>query len=218
MHAVHGDHICSIYETRADQIATATAYTVEGLRRGERCLFAGNSQQELAAFRAGLAAAGYDPKLAEASGALMLLTKQEAHLAGGRFDCERMLRMLNDGVESALNAGFSGFRTCGDMSWLLDNAEGAEQVLEYESLLNQFFSSVRAVGMCQYDRSRLADHFLGMALATHSSVVLDRTHKANPFYRPAAVAVDCLTRPADVHWKLHELRRRPELPRPSAGA
>lgn len=58
----------------------------------------------------------------------------------GRFDSERMLRMLNEAVEAALNDGFAGLRTCGDMSWLLDDAPGTQHVVEYESLLNQFFS------------------------------------------------------------------------------
>ena len=60
-----------------------------------------------------------------------------------------MLRLLNDAVESALNDGFIGLRTCGDMSWLLQEPTGAEQILEYEALLNQFFRGVRAAGMCQ---------------------------------------------------------------------
>lgn len=51
-----------------------------------------------------------------------------------------MLRMLNEAVEAALNDGFAGLRTCGDMSWLLDDAPGTQHVVEYESLLNQFFS------------------------------------------------------------------------------
>jgi hypothetical protein len=118
-----------------------------------------------------------------------------------------MLQRLNDAVEAALNNGFSGLRTCGDMSWLLQDPPGADQVLEYEALLNQFFQSVRAAGMCQYDRRRLPAHLIDHALTTHSSAVIDGFHKPNPFYRPAAIAVSRTAQPSDLNWKLAELRR-----------
>jgi hypothetical protein len=70
-------------------------------------------------FRAALTDAGIDAADAARQGALVESTHADAHLAGGCFDCERMLNLLNDAVESALNDGFKGLRTCGDMSWLL---------------------------------------------------------------------------------------------------
>ena len=34
---------------------------------------------------------------------------------------------------------FIGFRTCGDMTWLLDQPHGASQVMEYEALVTEVF-------------------------------------------------------------------------------
>ena len=150
-----GDHICALYDTSDEQLEVAIAYIVDGLQRNERCLYAAGSEDALAIFRARLARGGIDVPKVERSGALMLLTKHQAYLQGGAFDCERMLHMLSQNVEQALNAGFIGLRTCGDMSWVLDEAPGSEHVVEYEALLNEFFGSVRALGMCQYDRRRL---------------------------------------------------------------
>jgi hypothetical protein len=178
-----GDHICSVYDTEEEQLATAASYLADGLRRGERVLFAGADRQVLARFRAALHREGFDAASLAGRGALIELTHPEAHLIDGRFDCERMLSMLNDAVESALNDGFSGLRTCGDMSWLLAHPPGSEQVQEYEALLNQFFSSVRASGMCQYPRRQLAAAHLDMALTTHSTAVAGGRHKFNPFYQ-----------------------------------
>ncbi len=141
-----GDHVCSIYETAEDQLATAVAYVADGLRRRERCLYVAD---ELDTFRRWLGAAGIDVESAERRTALLLRTKDQAHLDGGHFDYERMLAMLNQAVEDALNAGFAGLRTCGDMTWLLDEAPGSQQVVEYEAQLSQFFATVRALGLCQ---------------------------------------------------------------------
>ena len=178
-----GDHICSAYENREEQLTVALHYIAEGLARNERCLYAAESQPALDTFRDALGGHGFDARALERAGSLLMLTKQTAHLQGGRFDCEQMLAMLNEAVEAALNDGYVGLRTCGDMSWLLDEAPGTEQAVEYEALLNEFFASVRATGMCQYDSSRLPEGLLNHALETHTSVVAGGRHRANPYYR-----------------------------------
>lgn len=179
-----GDHVCVAYRTADEQLSIAVHFIAEGLRRDEQCLYAAATPAALAAFRDALRAReGLDAGAAERAGRLLLLTKERAHLHGGRFDAERMLGMLNAQVEAALNAGFIGLRTCGDMSWLLDDAPGADQVVEYEALLAQFFGTVRATGMCQYDITRLPGGLLDHALATHPSVVIEGRHVSNPFFQ-----------------------------------
>ena len=180
----HGNHICALYDTAAEQVAIAVHYVADGLRLRERCLYVADSDQALDEFRRELSATGVDATEAVDTGALLLLTTEATHLVDGHFDCERMLAMLNDAVENALNAGFAALRTCGDMSWLLADVPGSNQVVEYEGLLNQFFQNVRALGMCQYDRSRLPERHIHMGLATHSSAVVHHTHVANPLYQP----------------------------------
>ncbi len=146
-------------------------------------MYVAHSHVALRRFRMALTDAGIDAAEAVRQGALLEAIHADAHLAGGRFDCERMLSMLNDALESALNNGFSGLRTCGDMSWLLVECEGREQARDYEALLNEFFRDNRAAGMCQYDRHRLHLHRINDALATHSSTVIDRRHQPNPLYK-----------------------------------
>lgn len=204
---LQGDHICVVYYTPEEQRAVAANYVAEGLRRGERAYYVADSQAAIERFRVALWAHGIDVPAALRTTALVEATFGEAHLVDGRFDSERMLRMLNEGIESALNDGFMGLRTCGDMSWLLSEPPGAEQVVEYEALLNQLFRSTRACGMCQYDASRLPNALLNHSLATHSTVVIDQEHKPNPFYSPAARG-DADAHAEDLESKLRELRQR----------
>ncbi len=134
-------------------------------------------------------------------------THAEAHLADGRFDSERMLRFLNEAMETALTDGFTGLRTCGDMSWLLKDPVGADQVAEYEALLNQFFHGVLGAGMCQSDLRRLPPALIDLALATHTSVVVDGQHKLNRFYRSPSMSTTNTSNAADLNRKLRELRQ-----------
>lgn len=180
-----GQHICSVYSTRAEQLAVAANYLSDGLMNGDRCLYVAGTLAELDDIRREIATHGIDATAQEFCGALLLLTSDSAHLDGGSFDSERMLRMLNDAIEAALDAGFNGLRTCGDMSWLLRGAAGSDQVLEYEALLNQFFPTVRAMGMCQYDRSRLPAAVVEGAVARHPWTVVGRKNRPNASHQPS---------------------------------
>jgi hypothetical protein len=178
-----GDHICSIYDTEEEQLATAAAYLADGFRRGDRCLYVADSAAAMQRLRTALSACGVDAGAQIERGALLELTHSEAHLIDGHFDCERMLALLEGAVAQALEQGFSGLCACGDMSWLLADAPGSDQVLEYEALLNEFFSTVPGAAMCQYNRTLLAQRFVDVALITHSTAVVNGTHKFNPFYQ-----------------------------------
>lgn len=177
-----GEHLCVVYETEAEQLAVAAEYLGDALRSGERAFYVAESDAALIRFHSALAQLGMSAHSAMARGALIEATHATAHLAHGSFNSERMLVLLNRAVESALNEGFSGLRTCGDMSFLLAEPAGVEQVVEYESQLNQFFRSVRAAGMCQYDRRRLPDTWLHHALHTHPLVVIGAKRVANEFF------------------------------------
>jgi len=183
-----GEHICLVYETADEQRSVAARYLADGLQRGERCLYVAESRAALEQFRISLRDEGIDAEAFAGSGALVERTSHEVHLLDGTFDCERMLHVLNEAVESALNDGFHGLRACGDMSWLLEDASGSDQVVAYEALLNQFFQGVRGAGMCLYDRQRLPVEMIEHAFATHSTAIVDGQHQPNPFYQPSSIA------------------------------
>jgi hypothetical protein len=183
-----GDHVCTLYSTREEQLAAAVEYIRGGLSRGERCLYVvgEHSPDE---FREGLRHAGIDVDAEEARGALILLTKHEGHLKGGHFDPDKMIHMLHAAVKDALDAGFAGLCAAGDMSWLLDEADGSERIAEYEARLNEFYPSSNALGLCLYNRNRLPEATLDHCIATHPFVRIERDILLeNPFYEPPAQA------------------------------
>lgn len=212
-----GDHVCALFSNGQEQETVAAQFIAAGLRAGERCLFVGASPAALERFGDRLRAEGLDAAAEQRRGALLLLTTAQAHLVDGCFDSERMLRMLNQAVEDALNDGFAGLRTCGDMTWLLDDAPGSHQVVEYEALVTELFRKARALAMCQYDRSRLPAEIIDYALATHGTVVIDGAHVRNPFAEPEVAAATRSARPDRVPPRIAQLQMRAgEAPAASA--
>jgi len=98
--------------------------------------------------------------------------------------------MLRTAVEDALKDRFAGLCAAGDMTWLLDEAPGSEAVLEYEAMLNHFYATNRALGLCQYNRRTLPASLLDHCLATHRLIRIDGPWLLdNPFYESPETAV-----------------------------
>jgi MEDS: MEthanogen/methylotroph, DcmR Sensory domain len=116
-----GDHVCTLYNSKEEQLTAAVEYVIGGFSRGERCLYV-CGERTPAQFREALQSHGVDVKAAERRGALMILTKDEAHLKGGSFDPDRMISLLHKAVKDALKAGFQGLCAAGDMCWVNDEA------------------------------------------------------------------------------------------------
>lgn len=184
-----GDHVCSLYTSPEEQLKAAVEYIKAGLAREEQCLYVcgEHTPEEM---RAALKAAGVNVKKEEARGALLLVTKADAHLKGGHFSADKMISLLHEAVRDALNAGFAGLCAAGDMGWVMDQAPGTEEVAEYESRLNDFYKNNRALGLCQYSRTTLPHEFLDHCIATHRVIRIDGPIALeNPFYEEPVRAI-----------------------------
>src|SRR5690242_13381152 len=92
-----GDHICTLYSSPEEQLKAAVEYIKSGLGRGERCLYV-CGEHTPKQLRMALRLAGIDVKSQEQRGALILITKRDAHLKGGRFAADRMISLLHDAI------------------------------------------------------------------------------------------------------------------------
>lgn len=201
-----GDHICTLFSSREEQLSAAIEYIRGGLERGERCLYV-CGEQSPDEFRAALRAAGVDVDREAQRGALLLITKREGHLKGGSFSAAKMIEMLRDAVKSALDEGFAGLCAAGDMNWLLDDAPGSHEILEYEALLNHFYGDPKnkALGLCQYNRTTLPSQILDKCMATHKHIrMAGPLMVENPFYELPELA---LARPHTGEEVAEKLRR-----------
>jgi hypothetical protein len=165
----NGDHVCTLFTSRREQLNAAVEFIRGGLARGERCLYI-CCEQAPEEFRDELRCAGIDVDAEEARGALELLTKAEGHLKDGSFDAARTIEMLGAALSDALAMGFTGLRGAGDMTWLLDDAPGSNELLAYEALLNYFCANRPVVLLCQYSRAKLPPKILDSCLATHPHI------------------------------------------------
>ena len=220
------DHLCLIYETRAEQFAAVVPFMRLGLERGERCLYIvdeNTAQAVLDALRAG----GIEVDAALASGALIIAAKQDAYLKQGYFDPDWMIRFLAQAVAEARAAGFTALRATAEMTWALGGdpstalpqaqddslgqVPGSDRLIEYEAKLNHFFPTCDILAICQYNRNRFSPAIILDVIRTHPLVISGGTVCRNPYYAPPDELLGAGNASREVERMLESLREREQV-------
>lgn len=204
-----GDHSCLIYETPEQQRAAMIPFYLEGLARGERCLWIADDRtvDEVKSF---LFDAGIDIADATRKGVFTVLTKRETYLSNGVFDPNVMITLLAEKLKETAALGFSGLRSSGEMTWALGNEKGCERAIEYEALLNDFFPGKKFIGICQYNRKRFPPSLMLNVLKTHHYAIIGDKVCPNLYFEPTEMSLGRSSDQARFEWQVSQLSKARE--------
>jgi PAS domain S-box-containing protein len=174
-----GAHVCPLYETPDQRMGALVPYFRAGLARGEQCLYIADDASVDNLLALGI---GSDQDLARA--ALVVLTARETYLANGRFDPDKMIKLLAGRLAAARAAGFVGLRVAGEMSWALGSNSGSERLIEYETRLNTFLLASGIRALCQYDVRLFPASVLRDVLRTHPLAIFGEHIHDNLYFEP----------------------------------
>jgi signal transduction histidine kinase len=202
----HGDHLCLVYEHPEEQWEAVIPFMAEGLARNEQCLYVVDDR-ELEEVRQAFLDRGVDVEAYERSGQLVFAIKHEAYLRSGTFDPEAMIAFLDKTVQEAVDAGRTGFRVTGEMTWALGRECGCERLLEYEARLSHFFPGSRALAICQYNRKRFSAEVIRDVLRTHPVAILGNQVCPNLYYETPDMVLGQGSSEQRVEWMMQQLQR-----------
>lgn len=205
----HGEHVCMIYENRAEQMAAAVPFIIHGLNAGECCVYVADDQT-IEDVIAALAAAGLNVQAEVDRGALRLLTKKDAYFPNGAFNPKQTIEFLRQTVQEATEAGFPGVRLTGEMTWALGTETGCDRLIEYEVLINEFYSRSKALGLCQYHRQKFAPAMIHDVLRTHPKAILGQQVCTNLYYEPPELVFKGSHEAERVDWMISQLIKQEE--------
>ncbi|HVZ89337.1 MAG TPA: MEDS domain-containing protein [Polyangia bacterium] len=196
-------HICVPFETADESREAFVAFIHAGLDRGNRCLFVG-SAAEYQALGQGLEELGICAQRAEARGALLFMTVEQAYLEDGVFAPEKVLARVDRFIQDALADGFAGLYATGE----LRHEPGDDvwrDVVWYEAHVNEHFAREPFAALCRYPRSIVPPHRVCDVLRTHPVAVVRGEACANPFYERPELALSDDSQ-ARLDWQLRQLR------------
>ncbi|WP_255169242.1 MEDS domain-containing protein [Natrononativus amylolyticus] len=210
-HRHSNDHFALIYESHEDQFASAIPFISQGLERGERCLYVAddNSTEDVLS---AMQDYGIDVDSVLESGALSVLTPADTYRRTGEFDRTAMLAFWEESLEQAKDeGGYTGLRAAAEMTWALDGDTSADELVEYEAVLNPLYQDEDYVVMCQYSRDRFPTAIIHDVIKTHPHIIADNTVSQNTYYTPPEKFFDSEEVETKVDRMMQTLRERTEV-------
>lgn len=176
------NHVCAFFNSRDEQDKILMPFFKEGFDRGEKLFHIVDSRLH-AEHRCSCERHGIDVDAAEASGQLEIRHWEDAYLKDGYFDGDRMIRVLEDVLESN-RAKYKRVRLMGNMEWALETAPGVTDIVEYETKLNYILPKHPDPIVCVYDLNRHSGSVVMDILRTHPLVIVAGVLQENPLYVP----------------------------------
>ncbi len=177
-HFPKSGHICLIYDNEQQRQRIVSEYLAAGLRQGELVRYAAdvtNSEQ----VRAWLLELGVELPEGES---FTVFKAENFYCPNGRFEPQEMIAGMLPRFEQVKQAGYSGIRSSGEMSWTLKGIPGSDRWLEYETFLNTVGGTFPHSGMCQYDAQLFDGATLFKVLQIHPYMIAQGQIVRNPFY------------------------------------
>jgi hypothetical protein len=95
-----------------------------------------------------------------------------------------MLALVEEVPQSGAAAGSPGIRLLAHMEWALLDKPGVDDLLEYETRLNDVFPKYDHPGICTYDLSKFSASGAMDIMRTHPVVIIGGVLQENPFFVP----------------------------------
>jgi hypothetical protein len=173
-------HICAFFNNAAEEYRVLLRFIMEGLARGDKAYHI--VDPDLAAeHHRQLCASSIDVAAVRTRGQLELHHWLEVYLQEGRFDCERMLRCIDEVIEHGQHKGYPRTRITGHAEPAGGEWPGVDEFLEYECRLNRLVPRSRDCVICVYDLSKTRGDLIMDVMRTHPMVILAGVLQVNPF-------------------------------------
>jgi hypothetical protein len=176
-------HVCAFFSDDEEEYRVLLPFIKDGLECGHKAIQVVNSHQREEHLRR-LASAGIDPVVAQEKGQLEIKTNTEAYLRDGKFDQDQMLETFEKLASGNAPGGFPLSRIICRMDWAGGDKSRMEDVIEFESRVNDVWSRHDDAVICTYHLSQFRGDALIDILRTHPLVIIGGTLQQNPFFTP----------------------------------
>jgi hypothetical protein len=173
-----GAHICYLYHDDDERRELLTEFVRQGTERNEVVLYIADSYDDEAQIRLRwlgvLPADGSDP-------AVVVTDAVDMCCPSSAFAPEPLLARLRVLHEEANSGTRRGIRIAAEMTWALREIIGSEQLVPYESAVNELLATHPMTLLCQYDMRRF-DGATGFSmLGVHPLVIVNGKVVPNPY-------------------------------------
>src|ERR1700724_1690351 len=176
-------HVCAFFNSDDEEYRVLLPFIKDGFECGDKAVHFVNPDQRHDHLRR-LAAVGIDPPAHQQSGQFELRTDTEAYLRDGRFDQDRMLEVFEQLASGNAKGRFPLSRIVCRMDWVVDRGPYIDDVVEFESRVNDVWSRHDDAVICTYHLGKFGGDTVIDILRTHPMVIIGGILQQNPFFVP----------------------------------
>jgi hypothetical protein len=179
-------HVCALFSSDDEEYRVLLPFIKEGFECGDKAVHVVNPDQRHDHLQR-LTAAGIDHAAAEQSGQFELKINTEAYLRDGRFDQDRMLEVFEQLASGNAKGGFPLSRICCRMDWAVEDRSYVDDLVEFESRVNDVWRRHDDAVICTYHLSKFGGDTVIDIMRTHPMIIIGGILYRNPFFVPPEV-------------------------------
>jgi MEDS: MEthanogen/methylotroph, DcmR Sensory domain len=176
-------HVCAFFNSEDEKYRVLLPFIKDGFECGDKAVHVVNPDRRHDHLER-LATAGINTRAVKESGQLDLRTNVETYLRDGRFDPDRMLEMFEQLVTDNVKEGFRLSRIVCHMDWAGDGRSHVEDLVEFESRVNDVWNRHDDAVICVYDLAKFGGDTVVDIMRTHPMIIIGSMLQQNPFFVP----------------------------------
>lgn len=176
-------HVCAFFNSEDEGYRVLLPFIKDGFDRGDKAIHVVNPEQRDDHLQR-LTELGLDPLEALRSGQFELRSNTEAYLQDGRFDQDRMLATFEALASGNADGRYPLSRIVCKMDWAQDGQPYMDDLIEFESRVNDVWGRHDDAVICVYDLNRIGADVVVDVARTHPMIIIGGALQRNPFYVP----------------------------------
>ena len=176
-------HVCAFFNSTDEQYRVLLPFIKDGFACGHKAIHVVNPGAHEEHIQR-LTASGIDTSATQRSGQLELRANVEAYIRNGRFDQDRMLEVFEQLASGHDKREFPLSRIVCQMDWAADSRSHIDNLVEFESRVNNVWCRHEDAVICVYDLAKFGGDTVIDIMRTHPMVIIGGILHSNPYYVP----------------------------------
>jgi len=175
-------HVCALFHDDEEEYRVLLPFIRDGFERGDKSIHVVNPNQRAEHLHR-LTMAGIDTLDAQQSGRFELRVNEDTYLRDGHFDQDRMLAAFEE-LAIDNRRRFAMSRIVCRMDWAADGHTHVENLIEFESRVNEVWQRHDDAVICTYHLGQFGGDTIIDIVRTHPFVIVGGVLHRNPFFVP----------------------------------
>jgi MEDS: MEthanogen/methylotroph, DcmR Sensory domain len=176
-------HVCAFFNSADEEYGVLLPFIKDGLQCGHKAIHVVNFDQREDHLQR-LGEVGIDQVAMQRSGQLEVRVNTEVYLPDGHFDPDRMIAAFEQLASGNAGGGYPLSRICCRMDWAVRDQSHVDDVIEFESRVNNVWRHHEDAVICTYHLGQFRGDEVMDIMRTHPMVIIGGILQQNPFYIP----------------------------------